>query len=76
MNPKTSKTLQPSGSDAKARAALDDLLDAVTVAVALMLTVAVVVTVGDGFVLVEVAFWASNGDITCFLISVYFLKIR
>jgi hypothetical protein len=76
MSPKTSKTPQPSGLEVKAPPALDGLLLVVTVALAPALNVAVGATVGDGFVLVEVEFWASNGDITCSLISVCFFKIR
>jgi hypothetical protein len=68
MNTKTTKILRPDSLNTKARAALDEVV------LALLLGVAVTVTVAVGEedfaleVALELAFVLSKGDITCYFI--------
>ena len=67
IKPKTSNILQPDGSSAKPREALDDLFVELGVAVPVIVAVGEDDSVVDGLALV-----LSKGDIICFLISIYY----
>lgn len=67
IKPKSSNILQPDGSSAKPREALDDLFVELGVAVPVIVAVGEDDSVVDGLALV-----VSKGDIICFLISIYY----